>query len=131
MSRRVRSVVLSAAMAAGLMAAGAAGAATFTNGSFENASVDPGSSFVTLLAGSTAIDGWTVQPESIDYIGGSWDYPTASYLRRAEIWNAHRNLECSPQLRSRILLFPSKRSRSSSRSAQNCQLVWPREGRVH
>ena len=72
MSRRVRSVVLSAAMAAGLMAAGAAGAATFTNGSFENASVDPGSSFVTLLAGSTAIDGWVVQPESIDYIGGYW-----------------------------------------------------------
>ena len=72
MSRRVRSVVLSAAMAAGLMAAGAAGAATFTNGSFENATVDPGAGFVTLGGGSTAIDGWVVQPDSIDYIGGYW-----------------------------------------------------------
>ena len=31
-----------------------------TNGSFENAVVDPGSSFITLDAGSTAILGWTV-----------------------------------------------------------------------
>jgi choice-of-anchor C domain-containing protein len=72
MLRSVRSVVLSAVTAAGLMAAGAAGAATFTNGSFENASVDPGGAFVTLLAGSTAIDGWTVTGDSIDYIGGYW-----------------------------------------------------------
>jgi hypothetical protein len=26
---------------------------------------------------------------STDYIGGSWDYPEASYARRAEIWQAH------------------------------------------
>ena len=30
---------------------------------------------------------------SIDYIGGSWDYPTANYKRRAEIWKAHRDYE--------------------------------------
>jgi len=28
---------------------------------------------------------------STDYIGGSWDYPDASYARRAEIWQEHRN----------------------------------------
>ncbi len=27
---------------------------------------------------------------STDYIGGSWDYPTASYARRAEIWEEHK-----------------------------------------
>ena len=26
---------------------------------------------------------------STDYIGGSWDYPEASYAKRAEIWQAH------------------------------------------
>jgi choice-of-anchor C domain-containing protein len=74
MLRSVRSVVLSAAMAAGLAVAGAAGAATFTNGSFENSdpAANPGGGFVTLGAGSTAIDGWTVGPNTIDYIGGYW-----------------------------------------------------------
>jgi len=28
-------------------------------------------------------------PFSTDFIGGSWDYPEASYERRREIWNAH------------------------------------------
>jgi hypothetical protein len=28
---------------------------------------------------------------STDYIGGSYDYPTASYERRAEIWQQHRD----------------------------------------
>lgn len=28
-------------------------------------------------------------PFSTDYIGASWDYPNASYGRRAEIWQAH------------------------------------------
>ncbi len=27
---------------------------------------------------------------STDYIGGSWDYPNASYAQRAEIWQAHK-----------------------------------------
>jgi hypothetical protein len=28
---------------------------------------------------------------STDYLGGSWDYPEASYRRRAEIWQAHKD----------------------------------------
>src|SRR5207253_4551600 len=27
---------------------------------------------------------------STDYIGGSWDYPEASYEQRAQIWQAHK-----------------------------------------
>lgn len=42
------------------------------NGSFEQASVDPGASFKTLGSGSTAITGWTVGGSGIDYIGGYW-----------------------------------------------------------
>lgn len=30
---------------------------------------------------------------STDYIGGSWDYPTASYAKRDEIWRAHRDYQ--------------------------------------
>ncbi|HWB98995.1 MAG TPA: FAD-dependent oxidoreductase, partial [Bryobacteraceae bacterium] len=30
---------------------------------------------------------------SIDHIGASWDYPTANYPRRAEIWQDHRAYE--------------------------------------
>jgi len=49
---------------------------TLINGSFESASVNPGS-YVTLSEGSTAITGWTVigtiqYTKSIDYIGGYW-----------------------------------------------------------
>ncbi|MBN1974869.1 MAG: choice-of-anchor C family protein [Sedimentisphaerales bacterium] len=43
----------------------------FINGSFEIGD-DPGKSFSTLLAGSTAIDGWTVGNNGIDYISGYW-----------------------------------------------------------
>jgi choice-of-anchor C domain-containing protein len=51
-----------------------AGAAAFTNGSFElsTAAANPGSAFTTLFGGSTAITGWTVGGDSIDYIGGYW-----------------------------------------------------------
>jgi choice-of-anchor C domain-containing protein len=47
-------------------------AAPFQNGSFENASVDPGGSFVTLADGSMQITGWTVISGDIDYIGTYW-----------------------------------------------------------
>jgi uncharacterized Zn ribbon protein len=30
---------------------------------------------------------------STDYIGGSWDYPNASYAKREEIWQAHKNYQ--------------------------------------
>lgn len=43
-----------------------------TNGSFEDASVDPGSSHLRLQSGSTVITGWTVGSGPIDYIGGTW-----------------------------------------------------------
>ena len=45
-----------------------------TNGSFENAVAgeDPGSSFRTLGAGSTAIPGWTVGGGGVDYVGTLW-----------------------------------------------------------
>jgi hypothetical protein len=32
-------------------------------------------------------------PFSTDYIGGSWDYPNASYARRAEIWREHKDYD--------------------------------------
>jgi hypothetical protein len=30
---------------------------------------------------------------STDYVGGSWDYPNATYARRDEIWQAHKNYQ--------------------------------------
>jgi hypothetical protein len=30
---------------------------------------------------------------STDYIGGSWDYPNASYAKRDEIWQAHKSYQ--------------------------------------
>jgi len=50
----------------------AAHAAVIVNGSFETGQ-SPGS-FVTLNAGSTAIDGWTVVGGPIDYIGNYWQH---------------------------------------------------------
>lgn len=47
-------------------------AAPFQNGSFENASVDPGGSFVTLADGSMQITGWTAISGDIDYIDLYW-----------------------------------------------------------
>src|SRR5271169_382428 len=47
-------------------------AAPFQNGSFENGSVDPDGSFVTLAVGSMQITGWTVVAGNIDYIGAYW-----------------------------------------------------------
>lgn len=55
-----------------LLGAGGAQAATLVNGSFENATVNPGSSYVTLATGNTQITGWEVTDGSIDYIGGYW-----------------------------------------------------------
>lgn len=46
-------------------------AAPFTNGGFE-LGTDPGSTFITLNSGSTAITGWTVGAGGVDYIGGYW-----------------------------------------------------------
>ena len=59
------------AAAAGLTAAPAS-AATIINGSFE-LGTDPGASFSTLAAGSSAITGWTIGGAGVDYIGGYWN----------------------------------------------------------
>lgn len=42
------------------------------NGSFEDALVNPGTSFVTLGYGSPFINGWTVAGNGLDYIGATW-----------------------------------------------------------
>ena len=67
----LRTTLLATACVAACGLATAAGAATFTNGSFE-LGVDPGSTFVTLGAGSTGVTDWVVGGNSIDYIGGYW-----------------------------------------------------------
>ena len=61
---------------AGMLAAAlpaTASAAAFINGGFEDASFNPGS-FATLANGSTAINGWVVTGDSIDYIGSYWQH---------------------------------------------------------
>ncbi len=66
--------------------AGAAGEAvgvTIVNGDFEQGSVDPGGFFVVLDGGSTAITGWTVTGDSIEYIGGLWQ--ASSGLRSLDL----------------------------------------------
>jgi choice-of-anchor C domain-containing protein len=57
-----------------LLVAGAspAAAAPFTNGSFELGSVNPGSGWITLGSGSSAITGWEIFDGTIDYIGTYW-----------------------------------------------------------
>lgn len=34
-------------------------------------------------------------PFSTDYIGGSWEYPNATYAKRDQIWQAHKNYQAS------------------------------------
>ncbi len=63
---------LAIVMAAALALPSTAHAAAFFNGSFEDADVNPGSTFTTLASGSEDIDGWVVGGSSIDYIGGYW-----------------------------------------------------------
>ena len=55
-----------------LAASASVASAQLTNGSFESATVNPGSGFTTHSAGSTDITGWTVYRANIDYIGGFW-----------------------------------------------------------
>ena len=56
----------------GLVSAASADVNLIDNGSFETASIDPGS-FATLNPGSTVINNWTVDLGTIDYIGTYWD----------------------------------------------------------
>lgn len=47
-------------------------AAPFQNGSFETGTLNNTGSFDTLATGSTAITGWTVIGDGIDYMGAAW-----------------------------------------------------------
>ncbi len=42
------------------------------NGSFEDASVSPGASYVRLLGDDTRVTGWTLVGDTIDYVGPGW-----------------------------------------------------------
>lgn len=66
-------LLLAAAASSALLAlASPASAAGFVNGSFENTCVGSPGGFVTLGAGDTCINGWTVGPHSVDLVGGYW-----------------------------------------------------------
>ena len=68
---KMKNIVAGAALAlAAGFAASSANAAVIVNGSFEDGP-NPGS-FTTLANGSTAINGWTVGGNGIDYIGTLW-----------------------------------------------------------
>ena len=70
MHRRLISVLATTASAVAL--AMSASAAPFQNGSFEAGTLNSTGTFDTLAAGSTAITGWTVVGNGIDYIGALW-----------------------------------------------------------
>jgi choice-of-anchor C domain-containing protein len=82
---RLLSALVAVALVAGLAAS--AEASLIVNGSFENADVGgnevPAGSFSngfeTLDAGSTAIYGWTVTNNSIDWIAGYWKAADGNY----------------------------------------------------
>lgn len=62
---------LFAAIAAVALVPASANAAEFINGSFENGTL-ANPSFATVAGGSTAINGWVVTGNSVDYIGSYW-----------------------------------------------------------
>ncbi len=63
---KLAALLFAAAANASLMAA------PFQNGSFETGALVNTGSFDSLVAGSTAITGWTVVGDGIDYISGTW-----------------------------------------------------------
>ncbi|QCO56784.1 choice-of-anchor C family protein (plasmid) [Pseudorhodobacter turbinis] len=68
-----------ALMTAFVMAgSGSAGAATLINGSFEAPGTYDGS-FQTVWAGSTALEGWTIESGSVDLIGSYWQHSDGDY----------------------------------------------------
>lgn len=64
-------IQVSAATLAAIAAVGTS-AAPFQNGGFESGTLNNTASFDTLAAGSTAITGWTVVGDGVDYIGALW-----------------------------------------------------------
>ena len=79
----MRSVVLSATLTALIIILSLSASAQVANGSFESGSQNPGSAWLVLGAGSTAIDGWTIDQGSIDYIGGWW--PASDGVRSVDL----------------------------------------------
>lgn len=72
----MKKLILALACATAFPATAYAG--PFINGSFETSSTNPGATFATLAGGSTAINGWVVGGDSIDYIGGYWNAQNGS-----------------------------------------------------
>jgi choice-of-anchor C domain-containing protein len=71
MTTKTKTLLLGAALAAATaLTAGSANAASIVNGSFESGA-NPGS-FITLGHNSTAIDGWVVKGNGVDYVGSYW-----------------------------------------------------------
>jgi choice-of-anchor C domain-containing protein len=63
-----------------MMGGGRASADIVTNGSFETGPTVPNPpGYTTLSGGSTAITGWTVTGDSVDYIGSYWQASNGSY----------------------------------------------------
>lgn len=63
---------LTAAACTSALFATSAIAAPFQNGSFEIGTLTNTAAFDTLATGSTAITGWTVVGQGVDYMGGAW-----------------------------------------------------------
>ena len=56
-----------------LLSISSANANLLTNGSFELASINPGSGFISVFPGQTSITGWEVVSEDVHYMGTFWD----------------------------------------------------------
>jgi choice-of-anchor C domain-containing protein len=63
---------VAAALCVSALTATSAIAAPFQNGSFETGTLTNTGTFDSLAAGSTAITGWTVVGQGVDYMGGAW-----------------------------------------------------------
>ena len=48
-------------------------ASVITNGSFELASIDPGSGFIAVFPGQASITGWDIISEDVHYMGTFWE----------------------------------------------------------
>ena len=56
-----------------ILSISSASANLLTNGSFENASINPGAGFIEVLPGQTSITGWDVVTEDVHYMGTFWE----------------------------------------------------------
>lgn len=56
-----------------LLSISSANANLLTNGSFEDASINPGASFIAVFPGQTSITGWDVVVEDVHYMGTFWE----------------------------------------------------------